>query len=280
VLGSDANISLVLSSKGTGVVALGGTTAANSSLQVPTVASSVNYVTLQGGTAGNTINFSANGSDATIGINYFSKGGGGHLFNTNSGALQFYISPTASAVNRVEVTGAATGNAPQVIASGSDTNIGLVLNSKGTGVVAIGGTTAANSGFQVKPTTSAVNSLLASGSTAGNLIYTIAQGADANIGMVVQSKGSGFQYFLSGGGTQFLISHVGSAVNFIGVEGAATGVAPIVYAQGSDANINLKLTPKGTGTVQYGTYTATVLTPTGFITITDAGGTSRRLLVG
>jgi len=35
-----------------------------------------------------------------------------------------------------------------------------------------------------------------------------------------------------------------------------------------------------TGAMKFGTYTASVLAPTGYITITDAGGTSRRLLVG
>lgn len=71
-----------------------------------------------------------------------------------------------------------------------------------------------------------------------------------------------------------------TSVNFARVVGAATGAAPTISAQGSDANINLKLTPKGTGVLQFGTFTAGALSPTGYITITDAGGTSRRLLVG
>jgi hypothetical protein len=53
-----------------------------------------------------------------------------------------------------------------------------------------------------------------------------------------------------------------------------------VSATGSDANINILLTPKGTGVVQFGTYTAGIIAQAGYITITDAGGTSRRLLVG
>ena len=44
---------------------------------------------------------------------------------------------TTSAVNQVTVTDAATGNPPQVSATGSDTNISLELVSKGTGIVAI-----------------------------------------------------------------------------------------------------------------------------------------------
>jgi hypothetical protein len=86
--------------------------------------------------------------------------------------------------------------------------------------------------------------------------------------------------FFTGGGTQVTISDTSLAVNRINLTGAATTGAPEVSAIGSDANINLKLTPKGTGVLQFGTYTAGVLSPTGFITITDAAGTSRRLLVG
>jgi hypothetical protein len=79
---------------------------------------------------------------------------------------------------------------------------------------------------------------------------------------------------------QATVSHTNSAVNNLNFTGAATGASPTISAQGSDANINLRLTPKGTGVLQFGTYTAGVVTQAGYITITDAGGTSRRLLVG
>ena len=51
-------------------------------------------------------------------------------------------------------------------------------------------------------------------------------------------------------------------------------------AQGSDTNIDIALTPKGTGVLAFGTYTAGILAQAGYITIKDAGGTTRRLLVG
>lgn len=44
---------------------------------------------------------------------------------------------TASAVNHVKVTNAATGNAPKVESSGSDTNVDLLLDGKGTGRVRV-----------------------------------------------------------------------------------------------------------------------------------------------
>ena len=47
------------------------------------------------------------------------------------------FSETASAVNEITVTNAATGNAPQVSATGDDTNINLKFAGKGTGNVEV-----------------------------------------------------------------------------------------------------------------------------------------------
>lgn len=83
-----------------------------------------------------------------------------------------------------------------------------------------------------------------------------------------------------------------SGVNYLSFTPAATTAAPTVAAAGSDTNINLQLTPKGTGVVQFGTTgsfaangsVATALTsvgPTGshttvqkWLTIQDSTGTT------
>jgi hypothetical protein len=49
---------------------------------------------------------------------------------------------------------------------------------------------------------------------------------------------------------QFNVLHTASVVNYVQVTGAITGGTPTISAQGSDTNINLTLTPKGTGTVK------------------------------
>lgn len=51
----------------------------------------------------------------------------------------FAITATASAVNDLTFVNAAAGNAPQIQASGNDTNINLNLVPKGTGIVQVGG---------------------------------------------------------------------------------------------------------------------------------------------
>jgi hypothetical protein len=59
---------------------------------------------------------------------------------------QFRVARTASAVNYVQVTGAATGADPVVSAQGSDTNIDLVLQPKGTGALQAQATTSTAAG--------------------------------------------------------------------------------------------------------------------------------------
>ena len=56
------------------------------------------------------------------------------LYDTN-GNEAVKTSATPSAVNEITVTNATTGNAPQISATGDDTNIDLLIKPKGTGKV-------------------------------------------------------------------------------------------------------------------------------------------------
>jgi len=89
----------------------------------------------------------------------------------------------------------------------------------------------------------------------------------------------------SAGSNQMRVSPTASAVNYVNITGAATtgGATPAnvtITGTGTDTNVNLVLATKGTGTIKFGTYTAGVVTQAGYVTITDSGGTTRRLLVG
>jgi hypothetical protein len=69
-------------------------------------------------------------------------------------------------------------------------------------------------------------------------------------------------------------------VNYLQISGAAAGSDPAITAMGTDAAIDIPLVPKGAGYVQFGTLTANADAPaTGYITIKDAGGTLRKLMV-
>jgi hypothetical protein len=137
--------------------------------------------------------------------------------------------------------------------------------------------------FSVTNTASAVNYFRAFGGAAGGSPQFRATGSDTNISAGYITKGTGFHFFYSNNSAsvQFAINGSASAaVNYFTAAGAATGSSPSLTATGSDTNIDLSLITKGTGVVQYGTYTAGVVVQAGYITIKDAGGTTRRLLVG
>lgn len=190
--------------------------------------------------------------------------------------------PSGSAANYIFAAGRSASNPPVFGSAGSDTNISLAVTSKGTGSIAF---TTSNGGlnqFQVSHTASAVNYVQVTGAATTNRPTISTQGSDTNIGLLFAAKGTtGATVFLGSGGStnQFVISNNGAGTNFLQTASAATANAPVLSAQGSDTNIDLALTPKGTGRVRFGTYTATVSTIAGYIEILDSGGTVRRLAV-
>jgi hypothetical protein len=78
----------------------------------------------------NRFNFAAIGTAANVFVGTTSIGG-------VVGSESLRATPVASAVNYVSVIGAVTTGAPVLSAAGSDTNIGITLTPKGTGVVTV-----------------------------------------------------------------------------------------------------------------------------------------------
>ena len=64
-----------------------------------------------------------------------------HFISDENGNEQIIFQTTASAVNQLDVTNAATGNPPKISATGDDSNIDFDLEAKGTGHVTIRGNT-------------------------------------------------------------------------------------------------------------------------------------------
>jgi hypothetical protein len=178
---------------------------------------------------------------------YASSAGTGNVrFYTNNVALeQMRVSNTTSAVNYVQVTGAATGsgNYTTISSQGSDAAVNLRLSAKGAA--------------------------------------TLDAQVNSNTRWKINSDGSVDSGLSASGGISFKASATGSQVNYLQSAGGVAGSSPIFSSQGSDTNIDLTLAPKNAGAVRFGTYTASALLPVaGYITIKDSGGTTRRLLVG
>jgi hypothetical protein len=236
--------------------------------------------------ATNNYGFYGNIASGTGRFNFYANGTAANVFaGTTSigglvGAESLRVTPVASAVNYFEVQGAITSSVPIFRATGSDTNVPLTILTKGTGYFNFqsgGGTQ-----FFVGHTASAVNYIQVTGNGAGTNPNFTAQGSDANVGIFHASKGTGSHAFYSNsfGALQFNVSHTASTVNWINATGSPTANAVTLSAQGSDTNIDLALSSKGTGVLAFGTYTAGIIAQAGYITIKDAGGTTRRLLVG
>jgi hypothetical protein len=200
----------------TGQTSLGGA-AGSESLRVLTPGLAGNYAQINTNSFGDVIYGNA-GSGANIPNFFLTKGTGVHRFATNTSISneQFRVSHTASAVNFVQVTGAATGGFPTISAQGSDANVGLNYVSKGN---------------------------------------------------------QAHYFFTRGDGTQrlaFVINDSGAAsVNYLQAQSNISGAAPAFLAVGTDTNIDLTLTPKGTGKVNVTSDLAVAggLTVTGDLTI-------------
>jgi len=167
----------------------------------------------------------------------------------------------------------AIGSSSGQIATGSAVPIQFLTNATSSSVEQL----------RAAHTASAVNYVQVTGSaTGGNPAITV-QGSDGTRGLAFSAKGNANINFFNNNLSNniFVISgNAGTIANYLQATASVAGTATSLQAQGTDTDIDLALTPKGAGAVRFGTYTGTILTPTGYITIKDSGGTSRRLLVG
>jgi hypothetical protein len=197
------------------------------------------------GTTGLIAKGNANGN-ALVGAN----GTGSVRLTTNGDGLneQLRVTHTASAVNYVQVTGAATGSRVALSAQGSDTNIGFAYNTKGA-QNHIFQTNSSNLQFVVANRASAANWAQVQGAVAGSSPTFAVDGSDTNIDLTLTPKGTGAVRDVTGGGEQLRVSNTASAVNYVNITGAATGNPGVCFisAQGSDTNISLASVNKGTG---------------------------------
>lgn len=277
--GSDTNIPLRVRSKGTGYISLenGG----GASQLIVLSGGSNNYTTVTGTNTGSAPIFGVAGSDTNIGLSLTTKGTGAVRFNTGGGE-QFRVADTfagGTATNYIQVQGRASFQ-PVLSTAGASTNIPLQISTKGTGDFSVWTNGGAQQQFSVTHTASAVNYVQVTGSATGATPAISAQGSDANINLLLNPKGTGQLNVFINNGSQFRVSNTASAVNYLEAKGNIASNAPSLSSQGSDTNIDLTLTPKGTGVVQFGTHTANADTAiSGYITIRDAGGTLRKLAV-
>lgn len=188
-------------------------------------------------------------------------------FGTAGGASlnQVIYAPTVtSPVNLLSVTAGATLVAPQLApgGSGSDANIGIVLSGAGSGSACLGGTTCANSSLSAVTVASAVARVNITGGATGVAPIVAALG-ETNLGLALNGAGTGA--VLLGGTTTtnapLQVAHGTANVTNVLLTGGNTGVSPTIAAAG-ETNLDLTLTPAGTGQVNVGNSTTCTGTTT------------------
>lgn len=220
-------------------------------VSVGAVASAVNYLRIQGSATGSGIILDALGTDTNIDVSYKTKGTGSHIFQSNS-ATAFSISGVASGVNFVNTTNAATGSGPKIIATGTDTNVALNIQTKGTGGFNFNSASGANTQFSIVSNNAAVNSISVHGAVASATPELSVIGSDTDISLNFVGKGVGGFRFFSDTFDQFSITGNSTAINRLNVTGAATNagnilIQPNITALGTDTNIDVAVKGKGTG---------------------------------
>lgn len=179
-------------------------------------------------------------------------------------------------VNYISLYSNVTTVAPSIYASGSDTNVGLNITSKGTGSVTLWTGSLAREALILANTASAVNEITITQAATGNAPLIAASG-ETNVGLGLSSKGTGSVTLWTGnaGREALILPNVASAVNEVTITQAITAVAPTIAASGGDTNIGLNIAAKGTAQVLnagaiVGKTTVTTTTTAGAATYTAA----------
>ncbi|HEY1646028.1 MAG TPA: hypothetical protein VGF75_06755, partial [Candidatus Saccharimonadales bacterium] len=188
-----------------------------------------------------------------------------------SGATQFGVGATASAVNYLKVSGAATTNPPVLSVVGTDPNISMILQSKGGG--AFGFEAGTDQQFLITSTASSVNVFDVTGGTAGNGPTLKTFGSDTDISANFLAKGLGTYTFgnVTNGAQLQIIDSGAPTTGWITIRGSATGAAttPTIGVAGSATDIDIVIETQGTAGLALANSTVG-----GTLALLNAGGTA------
>lgn len=152
----------------------------------------------------------------------------------SSGNYLIKFTAAANAVNYITITNAATGGSPTESVGGTDVNIDLTLNGKGTGKVVLGANTSSgvklagnqpildssnNELLKFTSVSSALNEITISNNSIGLNPILSATGGDTNIDLSFAIKGTGSYNFLatnSGGSVLKTYEQLTNGTNWLG----------------------------------------------------------------
>jgi len=157
---------------------------------------------------------------------------------------------------------------------------GTAVITATTSAISLGGAPGAES-LRITTVANAVNRLEITGSAVGGGVTVASAGSDANVPLLFSAKGTGANSYLGvdarGGRVVSFFSYVASPANYLRVGATAEGGPPELSAWGAGTDIDLLLSPKGAGLMRFGAWTAATGAVTGYVTIRDAAGNTRKL---
>jgi hypothetical protein len=158
------------------------------------------------------------------------------------------INGVPSAVNKVSVTNAATGNDPSLAALGGDTNVSIALTGQGTGAVKLGQATSTdvrlvadqpiadssgNEYISFTKTASAVNQLNITNAATGNAPILSPAGNDSTIPLRVDTKGASTLNLGTTNATSIQLGNISSPIT----ANAAINNSNVTIASAATVNI-------------------------------------------
>ena len=155
--------------------------------------------------------------------------------------------------NYLNVTGNTTGGSPILSAQGSDTDIGQTFLTKGTGKVSFydsQATGGVSNPFRINLANTQFSS------TAGAVSKIDFYGGQFGLGLsggqmeYITNNGNYHVFYGQSQAKQFSILATASAVNYLQVTGNTATNGPLISSAGTDTNVDINITPKGTGNVK------------------------------
>ncbi|HKI62872.1 MAG TPA: hypothetical protein VKA31_11315 [Mariprofundaceae bacterium] len=174
-------------------------------------------------------NLDANGQNILIDSTNFIGDEGGNeqvIFNT-----------TASAINQIEITNAATTNGPEIKASGDDTDVDLVLSPQGAGILSLNGPVTLGGDLDVGSqsiVSSAAGDITITPDTTGDIILDGQKWpqADGTAGQALITDGAGQLAWQNNRGVQYTATTTTATPTVIASGSIAADTAMVIHAEG------------------------------------------------
>lgn len=189
------------------------------------------------------------------------------LFDSNGNGI-LTLSPTASAVNHLQIQNNPTGFSPALQATGTDTNVTLFLEGKGNGGCSIQGVTSGNNatpGFVGEYLTNSASGVSLTTATATTVVSLSLTAGDWDVfGNVTFTPGGGINFTSMGAGLSTVSNTIQNNISLVSIRPATTTSSVVQNLCAGTFRMNVSSTTS-VFLVAQSSFTLTTLTANGLI---------------